>query len=220
MASKSPDRRSERSAIPEPFDALGDDHESTNGVATRSLERFVIDLVTDFPGLLTAGAANVLAIQGLNSTLDDDDFVLSRIGLGGSLLGGLLAGDYNADGMVDAADYSVWRDNVGKPADTLPNDPTGEAIGTAQYNTWRANYSASLCIDPCTAENVAVPEPSAGLLAAVLLVVAASAVKQRGGPIEAWLGCTLSISNGMPLAAKNGWESGTLKATHSEATHR
>ena len=25
-----------------------------------------------------------------------------------------LPGDYNADGIVDAADYTVWRDNLGR----------------------------------------------------------------------------------------------------------
>ena len=33
-------------------------------------------------------------------------------------------GDYNGNGTVDAADYVVWRKNVGNLRITLPHDPT------------------------------------------------------------------------------------------------
>ncbi len=81
-----------------------------------------------------------------------------------------LAGDYNNDGSVDAADYVVWRKNEGT-TNWLPNDPTGGAIGTTQYATWRANFGASL---PSTAssEAEAVPEPAAILLVAIILAAA------------------------------------------------
>ncbi len=54
----------------------------------------------------------------------------------------LLAGDYNADGSVDTADYTVWRDYLGAPAGTLPNDSDGGLIGQPQYQAWRSNYGA------------------------------------------------------------------------------
>jgi hypothetical protein len=50
------------------------------------------------------------------------------------------AGDYNNSGITDAADYTLWRDNLGAPAGTLPNDKDGGVIGQAQYNTWKANF--------------------------------------------------------------------------------
>ena len=75
-----------------------------------------------------------------------------------------LSGDYNNDGVVDAADYTVWRDNEGAPAGTLLNDADGGMIGQAQYDTWVANFGASLPSPSAT-----IPEPAAGLL-----VVAAS----------------------------------------------
>jgi hypothetical protein len=55
-----------------------------------------------------------------------------------------LPGDYNADDIVDAADYLIWRKNVGAPAGTLPNDIDGGTIGPAQYSTWRAHFGDSL----------------------------------------------------------------------------
>ena len=51
-------------------------------------------------------------------------------------------GDYNNDGTVNAADYSVWRDRVGLLSD-LPNDPIGGTIDDDQYNQWRANFGTT-----------------------------------------------------------------------------
>ncbi|TWT36832.1 hypothetical protein KOR34_17770 [Posidoniimonas corsicana] len=75
-----------------------------------------------------------------------------------------LLGDYNNDGLVDAADYTVWRDNVGQPAGTLPNDATGAAVGSGQYLLWRDNYGTSAGLSPSAA-----PEPSAATFAGLLL---------------------------------------------------
>jgi hypothetical protein len=50
-----------------------------------------------------------------------------------------VTGDYNKNGVVDAADYVLWRKSVGTST-VLPNDPVGGMIGTAQYNNWRLNF--------------------------------------------------------------------------------
>ena len=75
----------------------------------------------------------------------------------------LLPGDYNDDGIVDAADYSVWRDNLNSPAGSLLNDPNRGIIGSAQYNTWVANFGYTLQSDPL-ASSSAIPEPSSLVL--------------------------------------------------------
>ncbi|MEQ8849737.1 hypothetical protein [Botrimarina sp.] len=67
-----------------------------------------------------------------------------------------LDGDYNQDGVVDAADFTVWRDRFGDPAGALPNDPNTGPIGPAQHATWAANYGSAA---PSLA--AAVPEPAA-----------------------------------------------------------
>jgi hypothetical protein len=68
-----------------------------------------------------------------------------------------LAGDYNGDHVVDAADYTVWRDNLGS-MNPLPNDLIGGEIGTGQYDQWKANFGAG----SAGAGSVAsVPEPGA-----------------------------------------------------------
>lgn len=72
------------------------------------------------------------------------------------------AGDYNDDGAVDAADYVIWRDSVGMPAGTLPNDADGGIIRQAQYETWKANYGTTIQSAP--EQLAAVPEPGTVLL--------------------------------------------------------
>jgi hypothetical protein len=82
------------------------------------------------------------------------------------LTGGVLPGDYNADGLVDAADYTVWRDNQGAtvPAGTLGDGDRNGVVTQADYDLWSANYGRTLA-----ATTTAVPEPKA--LAAALVAV-------------------------------------------------
>lgn len=47
-------------------------------------------------------------------------------------------GDYNQDGAVDAADYTVWRDALGG-ASALPNDDT-PGIDVEDFTRWRNNF--------------------------------------------------------------------------------
>ncbi len=88
-----------------------------------------------------------------------------RIDLPQNLTG--IAGDYNNDGVVNLADYTVWRDSVGAAADTLPNDPLGVAISDAHYELWTANFGNSSA--NAQLEQHAVPEPDA---TAILVMVA------------------------------------------------
>lgn len=55
------------------------------------------------------------------------------------------AGDYNGDGFTDAADYTIWRDNLDGDATITfadgSRDPSNTgAINAADYDYWRSNY--------------------------------------------------------------------------------
>lgn len=66
-------------------------------------------------------------------------------------------GDYNNDGTVDAADYTVYRDNLGAPV-TLPNDTTpGTVSSPGDFDVWANNYGSSTV-------PAAIPEPASALL--------------------------------------------------------
>lgn len=60
-----------------------------------------------------------------------------------------LSGDFNQDGLVDAVDYTVWRDGLG--VEYTPSD----------YTLWANNYGAGGSSTPA----VAVPEPMGGVIA-------------------------------------------------------
>ncbi|HEY4232892.1 MAG TPA: PEP-CTERM sorting domain-containing protein [Lacipirellulaceae bacterium] len=74
-------------------------------------------------------------------------------------------GDYNNDGHVDAADYTVWRDHVGQPGSTLFNrDPlnVSPTVGPADYTSWKSHFGAA---GSGSLGSGAVPEPSSLCLA-------------------------------------------------------
>jgi hypothetical protein len=96
---------------------------------------------------------------------DAENFKLI-FGLGELLLESTVAGrpgDYNNDGLVDAADYTVWRDHFGTT--TLPNRDPGAVglVGQSDYLVWKTNFGTS-----GTGSATAVPEP--GSLFLILLV--------------------------------------------------
>lgn len=76
-----------------------------------------------------------------------------------------VAGDFNNDGFVNAADYTVWRDNVGAPS--LPNDNGLGVVGPAHYQLWRAHYGSSNA-----SASTAIPEPTSVAIAFAVLVIA------------------------------------------------
>lgn len=89
-----------------------------------------------------------------------------------------LPGDYNADGVVDAADYTLWRDSEGQTGVGLPADGNGDGqINQGDYLVWRDNFGQG---DPAAGASAA-PEPAAGALGAGLLVIAAARRRQRRG---------------------------------------
>ncbi len=66
-----------------------------------------------------------------------------------------IAGDFNADGFVDAADYTVWRNLL------------GVNFTTADYAVWVANYGDVVA---APGGSHGVPEPRTAFLAAVCLI--------------------------------------------------
>ncbi|QDT70073.1 Matrixin [Planctomycetes bacterium MalM25] len=81
-----------------------------------------------------------------------------------------LLGDFNSDGVVDAGDYTVWRDTLGSLVSAYTGaDHNGDGqVNSADYTLWRDNFGATL------GAAVAVPEPAAAVPVALLLLGIAS----------------------------------------------
>jgi hypothetical protein len=87
-----------------------------------------------------------------------------------------VSGDYNDDGVVNAADYVMWR-KLNGTSTAMPNDPNPLPIDGDQYVTWRGNVGAnggggSVVVGTDLASS-AIPEPNnlALLLLAAVIVV-------------------------------------------------
>ncbi len=78
-----------------------------------------------------------------------------------------LAGDFNDDGQVDAADYTVWRDALGTST-TLAGDSTPGSVDGPDFDAWRDNYGASVAASGLF---MAVPEPTGVGLAMLIALV-------------------------------------------------
>ncbi|WP_146584480.1 right-handed parallel beta-helix repeat-containing protein [Posidoniimonas polymericola] len=105
------------------------------------------------------GAFDSLLLPALSAPLAWDVTLLESQGLLSVVQAALLPGDFNDDGVVDAADYTVWRDN------------TSGAYTPGDYQTWRSNYGSAAA----TGGETPVPEP-VGLL---LLVATCGASPRR-----------------------------------------
>jgi hypothetical protein len=71
------------------------------------------------------------------------------------------AGDYNADGTVDAADYTVWRDNLGAPTEAaINNNGDGGGISPSDYAYWKARFGTMAGSGGGSLGAAAVPEPA------------------------------------------------------------
>lgn len=139
----------------------------------------------------SAFALSELALDGL--VLEDQDIQIEHAVIDinaieaiGDLDDGptVLPGDYNFDGKVNAADYTVWRDTDGFMGAGLAADGDGDGdVDGDDYDVWAANYGA-MAMSPATAPAsfavaTAVPEPTTAALA--LLTLGGVALRRREG---------------------------------------
>ena len=83
-----------------------------------------------------------------------------------------LAGDYNNDGLVDAADYTVYRDALAGGGSLENETASPGVVDQADYNAWAANYGASNL-------PLAIPEPSC---LALVVTTVAGVLRRRQTP--------------------------------------
>jgi hypothetical protein len=84
-----------------------------------------------------------------------------------------LVGDYNGDGVVDAADYVTWRDNLGS-TEQLAADGNGDGeVNAADYSVWKENFGRTLDDHGAGQAIASVPEPTTFNLFLTLATLAA-----------------------------------------------
>jgi hypothetical protein len=115
------------------------------------------------------------SVAGADEQLTVDNFVTES----------LAAGDYNHNGVTDAADYILWRKTLGQTGPN-GNPPTSfgnmgangafsvgytQTIDGADYDFWRAHFGTSAA-GSGVAGPAGVPEPASAALALIALVSA------------------------------------------------
>lgn len=130
---------------------------------------------------VTSGTFPLQFIPGNELTNPNAD-PLSIVLVGGSItvmpLPTALAGDYNGNGTVDAADYVVWRNTAGQTGTGLPADGNGNnSVDAGDYNVWRARFGQTASGAGTAA--AAIPEPSAGIMLLVVSGLVWAAVRHR-----------------------------------------
>lgn len=154
-----------------------------------SLDNFTADLhLASFP---TASVGNPISVildtsfQNLTDTIEFRLFAYGGSAVAGTFsvndfqFGGSLvlvdvtpveSGDFNGDGFIDAADYTIWRDNenqtgVGLAGGDGNNDGTVDAL---DYAIWSQQYA------PAVSEGAAaIPEPGSLVMAIACLLAGA-----------------------------------------------
>jgi hypothetical protein len=76
-----------------------------------------------------------------------------------------LPGDYNPDGTVDAADYTVWRNALGQTGSGLAADgDLSGVVDRGDFIVWKTNFSATASSG--SPSNTSLPEPSCATMSA------------------------------------------------------
>jgi hypothetical protein len=126
------------------------------------------------------GVINYVPNAAANAaTLADDSSVLWYDSINNSSFNGLdigfagatvvLLGDFNGDHVVNAADYTVWRNNLGAAEGSLLNgNGNGGTIDETDYALWKSNFGLSNGSGGLAGGTV--PEPASAILLVVGLI--------------------------------------------------
>lgn len=93
-----------------------------------------------------------------------------------------LAGDYNVNGVVDAADYVVWRNTLGRSGIGLPADGDGDGdVDNNDWSVWRTHFGEVASPTVLAVRSVVdvVPEPTAAMLILLTAIALCFATRQR-----------------------------------------
>ncbi|QDT68757.1 hypothetical protein MalM25_16820 [Planctomycetes bacterium MalM25] len=100
------------------------------------------------------------------------DLWVDNVGVTGLFLA--VGGDFNGDGIVNAADYTVWRDHLGADESSLAPG-TGDGSGTVDqgdYALWTAYFGGANSITPLSFSTI--PEPTSLCFCGLTLMLATS----------------------------------------------
>jgi hypothetical protein len=125
------------------------------------------------------GVANGTPADGFRGWIDEVRISNSAIPVDQLLASSAVVGvpgDYNGDNVVDAADYTVWRNQLGQNVELPNRNPAlqGNLIGPGDYSFWKDHYGDSGPGAGGLAGGAMVPEPASSVM--IILGLAACGV--------------------------------------------
>ena len=138
---------------------------------------------------LSGQTFNILTAAGIAGTFDTTTLPALAGGLFFNLaystnavtlsVGGIL-GDYNKNGIVDAADYVLWRKTISQSGPALAADGNNNGtIDPVDFTIWRTNFGTPAAPGSGASLAGTIPEPTTSLL---LIFAAAGWCFLRSGP--------------------------------------
>jgi hypothetical protein len=95
-----------------------------------------------------------------------------------------LPGDFNHNGVVDAADYTVWRDTLGSTTDLAADGDNSGKIDAGDFTVWKMHFGEHS--DGSGAKSTAaVPEPATLPLLGPALLALVLNLRRRSGDLIA-----------------------------------
>jgi hypothetical protein len=106
-----------------------------------------------------------------------------------------IVGDYNSNGVVDAADYILWRKTLGQTATGLAADGSGNgSVGQEDYDVWTEHFGNTSGSGAGALAGGDVAEPvTLWPMALGLILVAAPRFRSPASRTRAWINCTSDL---------------------------
>ncbi len=117
------------------------------------------------PAFLSGSAGDVFTSLGTSTAFGS---IAATLSVSTIVRTNFVAGsaDYNHNGVVDMADYVLWRNTLGQSvtAGTGADGSANGIIDQADYNLWRSHFGMASGAGSGSLSSTSVPEPMSGLL--------------------------------------------------------
>ncbi|WP_425398732.1 beta strand repeat-containing protein [Aeoliella sp.] len=169
------------------------DIEGNLDVADGFILEVLLDASISAASLADGDTWNLFDFASATGSFDEMDFLLPALSgslswdtsnllvdgtLSISALG--LQGDFNGDGVVNLADYTIWRNNLGAPETALSAGSGNNSglVDSGDYDLWKSNFGAVAAAANAVG-SANVPEPSSIVLLTAICGCGALAIRRR-----------------------------------------